>query len=532
MTKLVAYTEKVELADSHIDVRHFNSTAKLLFLVLLFYPSSTLITPYSQVSEKKCSRFGLLGRLPIPLNGVWFSRCCSFSLLVSFCSAFCWIRWITLIWYDFLVLLAITMGSIKIRAKAQAYSLCGEQQVQRVTRMSTTNVKRQVGKYELGRTIGEGTFAKVKFARNSKTGEPVAIKILDKDKVLKHKMVEQIKREIATMKLIKHPNVVRLFEVMGSKTKIFLVLEFVKGGELFDKIPENLLLDEYGSLKVSDFGLSALSQQVRDDGLLHTTCGTPNYVAPEVLNDHGYDGSTADLWSCGVILFVLLAGYLPFEDDNIMNLYKKISFAEFSCPSWFSLEATRLIERILDPNPKTRITIPDLLEDKWFKKGYKPPTFNENCDTNLDDIDSVFKDSEEHHVTEKKEEQPAALNAFDLISMSKGLKLGNFFDAEQEFKRETRFTSKCTANEIITKIEQAAKPLGFDVQKKNYRMRLENVKAGRKGNLNIATEVFQVAPSLHMVEVRKAKGDTLEFHKFYKNLSTSLKDVVWKSEED
>ncbi|KAF5447303.1 hypothetical protein F2P56_032863 [Juglans regia] len=461
--------------------------------------------------------------------------------------------------------------------------------------MNQAKVKRRVGKYEVGRTIGEGTFAKVKFARNSETGEPVALKILDKEKVLKHKMAEQIRREIATMKLIKHPNVVQLYEVMGSKTKIFIVIEFVTGGELFDKIvnhgrmredearryfqqlinavdychsrgvyhrdlkPENLLLDAYGNLKVSDFGLSALSQQVRDDGLLHTTCGTPNYVAPEVLNDRGYDGATADLWSCGVILFVLLAGYLPFDDSNLVNLYKKISAAEFVCPPWLSFDAMKLITRILDPNPMTRITIPEILEDEWFKKDYKPPVFEEKEDTNLDDVEAVFKDSEEHHVTEKKEEQPAAMNAFELISMSKGLNLSNLFDIEQGereekkglcayyvanisflcrqtmylgFKRETRFTSKCPANEIINKIEEAAKPLGFDVQKKNYKMRLENVKAGRKGNLNVATEIFQVAPSLHMVEVRKAKGDTLEFHKFYKSLSTCLDDVVWKTEED
>lgn len=434
--------------------------------------------------------------------------------------------------------------------------------------MSQPKIKCRVGKYDVGRTIGEGTFAKVKFARNSETGEPVAIKILDKEKVLKHKMAEQIKREIATMKLIKHPNVVRLHEVMGSKTKIFIVLEFVTGGELFDKIvnhgrmqedearryfqqlinavdfchsrgvyhrdlkPENLLLDAYGNLKVSDFGLSALSKQVRDDGLLHTTCGTPNYVAPEVLNDRGYDGATADLWSCGVILFVLLAGYLPFDDSNLMNLYKKISAAEFSCPPWISFSVMKLITRILDPNPMTRITIPEILEDEWFKKNYKPPVFEEKGDTNLDDVEAVFKDSEEHHVTEKKEEHPVAMNAFDLISLSKGLNLANLFDAEQGFKRETRFTSKCPANEIINKIEEAAKPLGFDVQKKNYKMRLENMKAGRKGNLNVATEIFQVAPSLHVVEVRKAKGDTLEFHKFYKNLSTSLDNVVWKTEED
>lgn len=436
--------------------------------------------------------------------------------------------------------------------------------------MNAPKVKRVVGKYELGRTIGEGTFAKVRFARNSVTGDPVAIKILDKEKVLKHKMAEQIRREIATMKRIKHPNVVRLYEVMGSKTKIYIVLEYVTGGELFDKIvhhgrmkedearkyfqqlinavdychsrgvyhrdlkPENLLLDAGGNLKVSDFGLSALSQQVQGDGLLHTTCGTPNYVAPEVLNDRGYDGATADLWSCGVILFVLLAGYLPFDDSNVMSLYKKISAAEFTCPPWMSFSAKKLLIRILDPNPMTRITISEILDDEWFKIGFKSPIFDDKDDTSLDDVDAVFQDSEEYHVTEKKEEQPAAMNAFELINMSKGLNLGNLFDmdTDQGFKRETRFTSKCPPNEIIKKIEEAAKPLGFDVRKNNYKMRLQNVKAGRKGNLNVATEVFQVAPSLHLVELRKAKGDTLEFHKFYKNLSNSLDDVVWKTEED
>ena len=175
-----------------------------------------------------------------------------------------------------------------------------------------------VGKYELGKTIGEGSFAKVKFAKNVENGDHVAIKILDKSHVLKHKMIEQLKKEISAMKLINHPNVVRIFEVMASKTKIYIVLELVNGGELFDKIarygrlkedearsyfqqlinavdychsrgvyhrdlkPENLLLDSNGVLKVSDYGLSTYAQ--REDELLRTACGTPNYVAPEVAN--------------------------------------------------------------------------------------------------------------------------------------------------------------------------------------------------------------------------------------------------------
>lgn len=418
--------------------------------------------------------------------------------------------------------------------------------------MSTPRAKRYVGKYELGRTIGEGTFAKVRFAKNTETGEHVAIKILDKEKVLKHKLVEQIKREISTMKLIEHPNVVRLHEVMGSKTKIFIVLEYVTGGELFDKIVNYGRMSEDEARRYFQQLINGVDfchsrgvyhRDLKGDGLLHTSCGTPNYVAPEVLDDGGYDGAPADLWSCGVILFVLLAGYLPFDDSNLMSLYKKIAAAEFKFPSWVSFGAQKLISKILDPNPVTRITISKILEDEWFKKGYQRPIFEEKYCTNADDVDAAFKDLEssqespstldmDRHAPEKKEEHPEVMNAFEIISMSKGLNLGNLFDIEQDYKRETRFSSKCSAKEIISKIEETAKPLGFYIHKKNFKMRLENLKVGRKGNLNVATQVFEVAPSLHMVEIKKAKGDTLEFLKFYKKLSTGLKDVVWKTEED
>ncbi|KAG2552352.1 hypothetical protein PVAP13_9KG423500 [Panicum virgatum] len=293
---------------------------------------------------------------------------------------------------------------------------------------------------------------------------------------------------------------------MGSKARIFIVLEYVTGGELFEIIAtngrlkedearkyfqqlinavdychsrgvyhrdlklENLLLDAAGNLKVSDFGLSALTEQLKADGLLHTTCGTPNYVAPEVIEDGGYDGATADIWSCGVILFVLLAGYLPFEDENIIALYKKISEAQFTCPSWFSPGAKNLITRILDPNPTTRITIAQILEDPWFKKGYKPPVFDEKYQTSLDDVDAAFGDSEDRHVKEETEDQPTTMNAFELISLNQALNLENLFEAKKEYKRETRFTSQCPPKEIITKIEEAAKPLGFDIQKKKYKV--------------------------------------------------------------
>ncbi|CAK9250758.1 unnamed protein product, partial [Sphagnum jensenii] len=435
--------------------------------------------------------------------------------------------------------------------------------------MNITSVCTRVGKYELGKTLGEGTFAKVKYAKNMETGESVAIKVLDKDKVLKHKMVEQIKREISTMKLVKHPNIVQLLEVIASKTKIYIVLEYVTGGELFDKIlhqgrlkedesrkyfqqlieavdychsrgvyhrdlkPENLLLDTDGNLKISDFGLSALPQQVREDGLLHTTCGTPNYVAPEVIDDKGYHGASADIWSCGVILFVLMAGYLPFDEPNLMTLYKKIHRADFTCPAWVSPSARKLILKILDPNPRTRITAAQIYKNEWFRKDYKPSKLSEKKDVNLDDIDAVFSESTEYMVTEQKETKPVILNAFELISHSHGLNLSGLFETPQDLvKRETRFTSKRPAKEIISTIEEAAKPLGFNVQKRDYKMKLQGDKHGRKGHLSVATEVFEVAPSLYMVELRKSNGDTLEYHNFYQNLSKGLKDIIWKVEED
>ncbi|XP_057778562.1 CBL-interacting serine/threonine-protein kinase 9 [Salvia miltiorrhiza] len=440
------------------------------------------------------------------------------------------------------------------------------------TSAASEGQRTRVGKYHLGRTLGQGSFAKVKFATHTQTGDRVAIKIIQRQQVLHHKMVEQIKREISTMKMIKHPNVVNLVEVMASKTKIYIVLEYVDGGELFDKIakygklkenaarryfqqlinavdychsrgvyhrdlkPENLLLDSFGTLKVSDFGLSAFSKQVRVScsmtGLLHTACGTPNYVAPEVLTDKGYDGTSADVWSCGVILFVLMAGYLPFDEPNLMALYRKIQRAEFFFPSWFSSGAKDVIKRILDPNPLTRMSIPEILEHEWFRKDYKAPRFEQDEDVNLDDVDAIFSNNQEDLVTERKE-KPASMNAFELISRSEGFSLENLFNKQTGLvKRETCFTSKRPANEIMSKIEEAAKPMGFNVNKRNYKMKLQGDRTGRKGQLSVVTEVFEVAPSLHMVELRKTGGDTLEFHKFYKNFSSGLKDIVWTAESN
>lgn len=427
-------------------------------------------------------------------------------------------------------------------------------------------------KYELGKLLGQGTFAKVYHARNLKGGQSVAIKVIDKEKVLKVGMMDQIKREISVMRLVRHPNVVQLYEVMASKTKIYFVMEYVKGGELFNKVskgklkedlarkyfqqlisavdfchsrgvyhrdlkPENLLLDENENLKVSDFGLSALAECKRQDGLLHTTCGTPAYVAPEVINRKGYDGAKADTWSCGVILFVLLAGYLPFHDSNLMEMYRKIGKAEFKCPNWFPSEVRRLMSKILDPNPSTRISIAKIKENSWFKKGLEVKSTKDEMETKELaplDTDAVFALSDTDNAECKTGSlKPLNLNAFDIISLSAGFDLSGLFE-ETDCRKEARFTSKQPASTIISKLEDIAKRLKLKVKKKEEGiLKLEGSKEGRKGVLSIDAEIFEVTPSFHLVEMKKSSGDTLEYQKLWKQeMRPALKDIVWAWQGD
>lgn len=426
-------------------------------------------------------------------------------------------------------------------------------------------VVRKVGKYELGRTIGEGTFAKVKFAQNTETGESVAMKIVDRNTILKRKMVDQIKREISIMKLVRHPCVVRLYEVLASRTKIYIILEYITGGELFDKIvrngrlseaearkyfhqlidgvdychskgvyhrdlkPENLLLDSQGNLKISDFGLSALPEQ--GVTILKTTCGTPNYVAPEVLSHKGYNGAVADVWSCGVILYVLMAGYLPFDEMDLPTLYSKIDNADFSCPSYFALGAKALIRRILDPNPETRITIAEIRKDEWFAKDYTPVQVIDYEHVNLDDVYAAFDDPEE-----QKEAQvgtgdtgPLTLNAFDLIILSQGLNLATLFDRGKEsMKHQTRFISHKPANVVLSSMEVVSQSMGFKTHIRNYKMRVEGLSANKSSHFSVILEVFKVAPTFLMVDIQNAAGDAEEYLKFYKTFCGKLDDIIWK----
>lgn len=254
--------------------------------------------------------------------------------------------------------------------------------------------------YKLGKTLGIGSFGKVKIAEHALTGHKVAIKILNRRKIKNMDMEEKVRREIKILRLFMHPHIIRLYEVIETQTDIFVVMEYVKCGELFDYIvekgrlqeeearkffqqiiagveychrnlvvhrdlkPENLLLDSKYNVKIADFGLSNV---MRDGHLLKTSCGSPNYAAPEVISGKLYAGPEVDVWSCGVILYALLCGSLPFDDENIPNLFKKIKGGIYTLPSHLSAAARDLIPRLLVVDPMKRMTISQIRQHPWFQ---------------------------------------------------------------------------------------------------------------------------------------------------------------------
>ncbi|MCD7460487.1 CBL-interacting serine/threonine-protein kinase 11 [Datura stramonium] len=397
------------------------------------------------------------------------------------------------------------------------------------------------GKYELGKVLGCGAFAKVYHAREINSGKSVAIKVINKSNISNTNGLsdKRIEREVSIMRQLQHPYIVRLHEVLATKTKIYFVMDYVKGGELFTQIankgrfsedlsrkcfqqlisavnychsrgiyhrdlkPENILIDENGDLKVSDFGLSATTDQIQSfDGLLHTVCGSPAYVAPEVLTIKGYDGAKTDVWSCGIILYVMIAGYFPFYDQNLMLMYKKIYKGEFRCPKWTSPDVKRILSRLLDINPETRITIEEIIKDPWFRKGLK-----------------FIKFSEEEE--NKKNSLSNYLNAFDIISFSQGLDISGLFKSNNLVDDlERTVVEEESPESIIQRIEEMAKKENFRLKGKKewgIEMKLQN------GKLTISVDVYRLTERFVIVEVQKSGGDGGLYKDIWRN---KLKPVI------
>ncbi|ESS65173.1 putative protein kinase [Trypanosoma cruzi] len=256
-----------------------------------------------------------------------------------------------------------------------------------------------IGNYAMGETIGKGSFGKVRKGRHLPTGETVAIKILNRNKLNNAKMGKRVYREMKILKLFSHPNICRLYEVITTPTDMYLIMEYVEGGELYDYIvkrrmlkedvgryilqqivcaleychhflvvhrdlkPENILLGPGLQVKLIDFGLANI---MKDNEFLASSCGSPNYAAPEILSGKLYFGPEVDVWSCGVILYALLCGCLPFDEESIPLLFSKIKKGQYQIPPHVSHGARELIEKILVVDPLMRLTIPQIRDNAWF----------------------------------------------------------------------------------------------------------------------------------------------------------------------
>lgn len=264
---------------------------------------------------------------------------------------------------------------------------------------------RKVGNYTIGRELGRGAFAVVHYAQDEE-GHEVAIKVLSRKQIQQQQLTEQVKREINIMKEINHPNVVRLIEVLRGETRLYLVCEYADGGELFDYIVENQRLSEDESrkffnqiidavaychdagivhrdiksentlltgdrqqIKLTDFGLSNQNTIATENDNFFTVCGSTNYTSPEVLENSpgGYDGKKADIWSIGCLLYVMLAGFMPFESDNSNVLFKKIKTAQYDKLDHISPAAHALIDNILVCDPLLRLSLSEIKECTWLK---------------------------------------------------------------------------------------------------------------------------------------------------------------------
>ncbi|XP_060583686.1 serine/threonine-protein kinase BRSK2-like [Ruditapes philippinarum] len=254
-----------------------------------------------------------------------------------------------------------------------------------------------VGPYKLEKTLGKGQTGLVKLGVHCVTGKRVAIKIVNREK-LSESVLMKVEREIAIMKLIEHPHVLGLFDVYENKKYLYLVLEHVSGGELFDYLvkkgrltpkearrffrqiisaldfchshnichrdlkPENLLLDEKNNIRVADFGMASLQVE---GSMLETSCGSPHYACPEVIRGEKYDGRKADVWSSGVILYALLVGALPFDDDNLRQLLEKVKKGVFHIPHFVPPDCQNLLRGMVEVDPEKRLTLEELHRHPW-----------------------------------------------------------------------------------------------------------------------------------------------------------------------
>nr|XP_058935040.1 serine/threonine-protein kinase MARK2-like [Kogia breviceps] len=260
--------------------------------------------------------------------------------------------------------------------------------------------------YEILHTIGEGSFAKVKLARHILTGRQVAVKVIKKRRRSFSTFQQRLFREVHSMKALNHPNIVKLLGVIDTEETMFLIMEYLSGGDMYtylnihgrmteaqargpfqqlvsalqhchqrgivhrDLKPPNLLFDANMNIKLTDFGFS---NKCDDSRKLDTFCGTVAYAAPELLLGQRYSGPAADVWSLGVVFYNMVTGSSPFVGKDVQELRKQILKGQYPIPNYLSVEIRSLLQKMISLKPSDRGTLPDLMKHPWVNMGQKKP---------------------------------------------------------------------------------------------------------------------------------------------------------------
>jgi len=478
---------------------------------------------------------------------------------------------------------------------------------------------RKLGPYIIMQTLGEGGFSRVKLGVHEKTGEKVALKMLKNKSKLTKSVQKQVERETEAMTKIDHPNVLRMKEVdwdcaytkKNGKTQnvILVVLELATGGELFEFLsytgffeesiartyfqqlmsgvefchsqgvvhrdlkPENLLLDDQFTLKIADFGFSNIVCSAHK--LMFTECGTPGYMAPEMIrNVKGYDAMKADIWACGVILFIMLAGFPPFQKpdssdwwfNKLMNGKHALFWQAHSRSAYFSDQTKDFINKILNPDPEKRISIADMKKHAWWKGAtITNVALVTELNRRKNTVDSVKSKEKERKKKEKEQEsglessslRRALGDSESLIGDELPVSPPKFtfkqhvytvapepaFTGELSFSEEeetetkekkpetldatiaryTRFNSISAPSKIIERVSEVMKSMSIKFSSRdNFKLKAES------GSVTFFAQVFAdpKIDSQFVVDFRKQKGSGLEFRTIYQDIRLNLADII------
>eukprot|EP00753_Platysulcus_tardus_P010607 PLAT2893.1.p1 GENE.PLAT2893.1~~PLAT2893.1.p1 ORF type:complete len:561 (+),score=309.02 PLAT2893.1:990-2672(+) len=458
-----------------------------------------------------------------------------------------------------------------------------------VARTVRTMTTRMIGdRYEVHHTLGEGLQGVVKLGTDTVTGEKVALKLVKRSKLGKgSRELKNVEREVSIMSRIEHPYVISMRDCLweaelaskvagGLPTPVVaIVMELATGGELFDMLmftgrfpediarsyfvqlieglahchdngvchrdlkPENLLLDGEFTLKITDFGLSALNES--EDGspsMLRTECGTRGYMAPEVLSHRPYDGTAADVWSAGVIAFILICGFPPFQlahpsdwwFDRVRKKQYDLFWSAHRRNARVSDEAAAMLNKIFVADPAERATIADLREDPWFCGETVP------AETLAAELARRQAEVEREKRREREEEMAArGGKGFD-PTRDAHRSVGAAAPAipmpeeplpakvEDAVKRYTTFYSELPALNMLDRLAQAFSELGGRHTLEGWTV--QATVAAPLGAVTLSASVFDAGDDLCYVVVRRVRGDMFSFQNVYRALCAACADII------